>query len=673
MSALDKIVEMFPGRIAGDIDLSEYRDDSYKVRVKEAREYRDELLKRLRQKEAYGDRTGFVCDENFRFRPFELTIWTGFKGHGKALAIDTPIPTPNGWSLMGDLNVGDVVFDENGRCCNVVAATDVMYGRPCYELVFSDGSRVVADENHQWLTSNYAARMSESNFTKKGRNNRPVAKRGTDQSEKRKMPSIVTTGEISKTLRVYETTKANALNHAISSAGAIELPDSDFDIAPYLLGAWLGDGSSRGSRITIAEQAMLDQVLIRAGKYEIKKNKTKYSYGINGGMIASLRKLGLINNKHIPEKYLRGSYSQRIELLRGLLDTDGHVDKNGRVEFCNTNHSLAEGVYELACSLGIVPTMITGRATLKGVDCGEKYRVFFTTNLPVFSIPRKLEKIKQSISVRNKRRFVVSCEKVDSVPVKCIQVDSPSHLFLATKAFIPTHNSALLSQVLLKFMQSGKKCFVVSPEFPPVELLFRFLVQCIGSSDPTEEEADVLLEFLSGSLWIYDVQASLKPGDVAPLCRWVMEHIKPDHIVIDSLMKCGIAPDDYASQKKLVDQIQSVAHQHPVHIHLVAHARKGSSDEHPAKLHDVKGASEIADMAENVVSVWRNKPKEKARSMGDSSKDEECDAMFVVEAQRNCGGWIGSMPLNFERSAMIFFEPGRSFRSYVSISSEVEL
>ena len=233
--------------------------------------------------------------------------------------------------------------------------------------------------------------------------------------------------------------------------------------------------------------------------------------------------------------------------------------------------------------------------------------------------------------------------------------------------------SALLSQVLLHFMQSGKKCFVISPEFPPVELLFRFLVQCIGSSDPTEEEADVLLAFLSEKLWIYDVQASLKPGDVAPLCRWVMENIKPDHIVIDSLMKCGIAPDDYASQKKLVDQVQSVAHQHPVHIHLVAHARKGQSDDHPARLHDIKGASEIADMAENIVSVWRNKPKEKAKSMGDESKDAEPDAMFVVEAQRNCGGWIGSVPFYYERSAMIFFEPGRSFRSYVSISNEVSL
>ena len=673
MSALDKIVEMFPGRIAGDIDLSEYRDESYKVRVKEAREYRDELLKRLRQKEDYGDRTGFNCDENFRFRPFELTIWTGFKGHGKALALDTKIPTPTGWTSMGGINVGDVVFDETGRTCNVIAATDVMRDRPCYELVFSDGTRVIADENHQWLTSNYAARMSEANFLKNGRNSRSVSKRGTDQSEKRKMPSVVTTGEIAKTLRVHETTKANALNHAINSTGVLDLPDITFEIDPYLLGAWLGDGTSRGARMIIAEQEMLDQILRRAGNFEITKHKTKFSYGINGGMQSLLKKSGLIDNKHIPVKYFRGSFNQRLELLRGLLDTDGHVDKNGRVEFCNTNYRLAEGVYELACTLGIVPTMITGRATLQGIDCGEKYRVFFTTNLPVFSIPRKLERIKQSISVRNKRRFIVSCQKIESVPVRCIQVDSPSHLFLATKAFIPTHNSALLSQVLLKFMQSGKKCFVVSPEFPPVELLFRFLVQCIGSSDPTEEEADVLLEFLSGSLWIYDVQASLKPGDVAPLCRWVMQNIKPDHIVIDSLMKCGIAPDDYASQKKLVDQIQSVAHQHPVHIHLVAHARKGSSDEHPAKLHDVKGASEIADMAENVVSVWRNKPKEKARSMGDTSKEEECDAMFVVEAQRNCGGWIGSMPLNFERSAMIFFEPGRSFRSYVSISSEVSL
>lgn len=227
--------------------------------------------------------------------------------------------------------------------------------------------------------------------------------------------------------------------------------------------------------------------------------------------------------------------------------------------------------------------------------------------------------------------------------------------------------SALLSQTILGFMQHGKRVFVCSPEFPPVELLYRFLVQILASSDPSEEEADVLIEFASRTLWLYDVQSSLKPHDVPALCRWVCENIKPDHIVIDSLMKCGLAPDDYAGQKRLVDQIQTVAHQNPVHIHLVAHARKGNSDDKPARLHDIKGASEIADLAENVVSVWRNKPKEQARSRGDLSKEGEADAMFVIEAQRNCGGWIGTVGLNFQPETMLFYEPGRDPQSYVSL------
>lgn len=233
--------------------------------------------------------------------------------------------------------------------------------------------------------------------------------------------------------------------------------------------------------------------------------------------------------------------------------------------------------------------------------------------------------------------------------------------------------SALLSQALLGLIQQGRKVFVCSPEFHPVELLYRFLVQFLACDNPSEEEARGMLEMMAESLWLYDIQSSLKPQDVPALCRWVVEHIKPNHIVIDSLMKCGINPDDYNAQKKLVDAVQTVAHQNEVHIHIVAHARKGSSDDKPAKLHDIKGASEIADLAENVVSVWRNKPKEQAISMGAQDQGEAPDALFVVEAQRNCGGWVGTTQLFYERSAMIYFEPGRSFKSYVSIPNEVEL
>ena len=116
-------------------------------------------------------------------------------------------------------------------------------------------------------------------------------------------------------------------------------------------------------------------------------------------------------------------------------------------------------------------------------------------------------------------------------------------------------------------------------------------------------------------------------------------------------MKCGIPSDDYTKQKTFVDRLQNIAHCFGPHIHLVAHARKqDQSDERPPRLHDIKGASEIADMVENVCIVWRNKAKEKDQNV----KKESPDAMFIVEAQRNADGWIGSVPLWFDPHSVKF-------------------
>jgi phage terminase large subunit-like protein len=75
------------------------------------------------------------------------------KGSGKALALDTPIPTPTGWTMMGQIKVGDQVFDETGAICNVVGAFHVMHGHPCYRVAFSDGTSIVADAEHLWVTA----------------------------------------------------------------------------------------------------------------------------------------------------------------------------------------------------------------------------------------------------------------------------------------------------------------------------------------------------------------------------------------------------------------------------------------------------------------------------------------------------------------------------------------
>lgn len=217
--------------------------------------------------------------------------------------------------------------------------------------------------------------------------------------------------------------------------------------------------------------------------------------------------------------------------------------------------------------------------------------------------------------------------------------------------------SLLISQVFNDAIRQGKRIFIFSPEFRPERVLERMLYQHAEALEPGVEDIQEFFRYVSERVWLYDTQGSLSSREVIALCRYVAEHIEVDHILIDSLMKCGMPPDDYAAQKAFVDQVQTVAHAYPLHAHLVAHARKGNDDSKPAKLHDIKGASEIADMAENVLSVWRNKAKEK----DPKGKDDEPDASLTVEAQRNGDGWIGTTNLMFDRERMSFYQPGGDY------------
>lgn len=211
--------------------------------------------------------------------------------------------------------------------------------------------------------------------------------------------------------------------------------------------------------------------------------------------------------------------------------------------------------------------------------------------------------------------------------------------------------SLVISQAIESFIADHKKVFIISPEFPPHRVLHRMMTQSVGVENLTSEIAWKWLDAINDLVWLYDQQSSLRPIEVIALCRYAVEELGVNHILVDSLMKCGIPPDDYAGQKKFVDTLQQVAHKNPVHIHLVAHARKGSDDHKLAGLHDIKGASDIADLAENVIVVWRNKQKE----LG-GGKQEEPDCIVKVEAQRNGDGWIGTIPLWFKKSTFTFHE-----------------
>lgn len=215
--------------------------------------------------------------------------------------------------------------------------------------------------------------------------------------------------------------------------------------------------------------------------------------------------------------------------------------------------------------------------------------------------------------------------------------------------------SMMLSQVLLHAMTKGERVFILSPEFRPEGILARKIRQAACTSAPAEMFSRHFLDWAgNGRLWLFDHQGSLNPETVIAVIRYAVENLGVAHVLVDSLMKCGIGTDDYNRQKKLVDDLQTIAHQTGVHLHLVAHARKGESDDKPARLHDVKGTSELCDMAENVLSVWKNKKKLDAQSRGDRKHADEPDALLTIDSQRNGDGWTGSIPLWFHPASFQF-------------------
>lgn len=399
-------------------------------------------------------------------------ILTGSEGLGKALALDTPVLTIDGWSTQGELVPGDYVYGPDGEPTQVLDATDVMHGRPCYRLTFSDGTQIIADENHQWLTHTVDVREADARERKRGE----TKLRGHDQRHKRRhFPQVVTTGHIAATARVRSSRVAN---HSIPVADPIVAPHADLPIDPYTFGAWLGDGNSRNAGFTCADQGIVDAI---AENHTIRKGSTTYGWTLSegprgsrpGGFRSLLRELGVLQNKHIPDAYMRASIEQRHEVLRGLMDTDGTVaqTKNSHLcEYTSTSERLARDVHELAISLGINASIREGVATLNGRAIGPKWRITFTTALPVFRLHRKAAKQAPSSTARAAHRYIVAVEKIPSVPVRCIQVAREDGLYLATRALITTHNSVLQRQLAVA-AASGVHPFT-HRGIPPVRVLY---------------------------------------------------------------------------------------------------------------------------------------------------------------------------------------------------------
>ena len=337
---------------------------------------------------------------------FKKKVWDW-----KGLALDTALPTPHGWTTMGEIQEGDELFDANGNVCKVIGKSSVHH-KPCYRLTFGDGTEVICDEDHRWVTI-------------------------TGQYFKE---SVLETREIAKTLLMNN----GQINHRVKVALALDLPSVALPIDPYVLGCWIGDGKSQDGSVCGADEeifANIQRTGMEVGPPQsIQQDKTpiRTVYGLRG----KLREAMLLDNKHIPKAYFRASIDQRLALLQGLMDTDGTYNRiRNQAIFTTVDEELADSFCDLVKSLGMKPRKF--RLTKNGF--GLEIQAFDISFTPVeynpFRLSRKANLVKLKNHRKSRHRAVTSVTPVASVPTQCIAVDSPDHTYLCTRAMIPTHNT----------------------------------------------------------------------------------------------------------------------------------------------------------------------------------------------------------------------------------------
>lgn len=324
------------------------------------------------------------------------------------------------------------------------------------------------------------------------------------------------------------TNEVGRLNFAIDYLSKeVYYEEKELKIDPYTLGAWLGDGISDravvcGADVEIHKKILRNYKLKKENKF-LNKKGTKYLYDWRyEGLTSDLQHYNLLGNKHIPAIYKTSSRKQRIELIAGLIDTDGTVDKKGMVSFGNTIKSIVEDAREIVMSLGWSAGPINSKIgtyrneeTGEIVKCKKIYSFCFFEDGLTLEVPRKrvrIETRRKKILSQQCRHYITGIRKIDDNPSDyyCFQVDSPNSLFLCTEEFIPTHNTTLLEAMASEFKHTER--IGVCEDSPELQL-----------DTPNTV-------YLNSTVWV----PGMKDSDVADL-SWVVKQInrmRVDKIII---------------------------------------------------------------------------------------------------------------------------------------------
>lgn len=391
-----------------------------------------------------------------------IVIIAGAPNAGKALCNNTSILTQDKWKDIKDLTTKDMVWGKDGRPVDITGVFP-QGKRNCYRFIFNDRSWIDSDEDHIWtIQTSYQLHKRETGH-------------GNKNEQFGKWINLTTKQIVDR----YGIGKITQKTPKIPQNAPINFKSKKIPMSPYILGLLLGDGCFRRSSTTIStvDKEIVD-ILICAGL------KVRYSNGCDYRLLGVgkiIRKLGLFGkksqDKYIPQKYLFNDIKTRLSLLKGLMDSDGSIDKTGKtIEYCTASKRLALDVQFLIRSLGGSASIKKSKAFY--VYKGEKnqgldrYRLYIKINIKIFQLRRKRER--QQLFKKTSEKKIHEIQHIGEKETTCISTTATDGLFIA-KDFIITHNTCLMLNILAENVHWGWDMHYFNSEMSAGELKKRLL------------------------------------------------------------------------------------------------------------------------------------------------------------------------------------------------------
>ena len=374
----------------------------------------------------------------------EIGVILAPTGVGKSGAVSEPILTPTGWTIMGNIKVGDRVIGSDGKEQYVLGVYPQGV-RPIYKVEFTDGTFANCDQEHLWSVNTLNMRTAKTRV------------KGKSVYKPNYGYKVVKTSDMMNDIK-----KRGRYNYRLPVVAPVQFDEKEISIDPYLLGLLLGDGSicDTGIDITTKDDEIFHNIkhLNEHSSFkEYQKNdvQTILKIRINSKIKERIKGYDLLNkksnNKFIPKDYLYNSLDVRVSLLQGLMDTDGYIDKKGTVQYTTVSKQLSEDIRELVLSLGgtvrvntKIPTY-TYNGEKKEGQLAYTITMSFANNIVPFKLLRKVDRYyKRTKYVEQK--YVKSITYSHDEEAVCIKVSNPDELYV-TRDYVLTHNTTITTKI----------------------------------------------------------------------------------------------------------------------------------------------------------------------------------------------------------------------------------